>query len=151
MLLLQDLQNIALGKATANEPNEATWPPSRAVDGNADTYFDNGYCSHTAECCSMLPWWRVDFGGIAVVYSMKITNRRDCCGERLSDFNVRVGDSHIGRGEQNALCKQNLSVPLGGTSTFICYPLLYGRYLYVETNVEMPLVMCEVEVFGEMC
>ena len=82
---------------------------------------------------------------------MNITNRRDCCGERLSDFNVRVGDSHIGRGEQNALCKQNLSVPLGGTSTFICYPLLYGRYLYIQTNVEMPLVMCEVEVFGEMC
>ena len=97
-----------------------------------------------------MPWWRVDFGGTAVVYSMKITNRGDCCGERLSDFNVRVGDSHIGRGEQNALCKQNLSVPLGGTSTFICYPPMHGRYLYIQTNLNAALTLCEVEVFGEI-
>ena len=97
-----------------------------------------------------MPWWRVDFGGTAVVYSMKITNRGDCCGERLSDFNVRVGDSDIGRGGQNALCKQNLSVPLGGTSTFTCYPPMNGRYLYIQTNLNAALTLCEVEVFGEI-
>ena len=140
-----------MGKAAANEPNNPKRPASRAVDGNADIDYFNGHCSHTAYCCSPMPWWRVDFGGIAVVYSMNITNRGDCCGERLSDFNVRIGDSHIGRGELNAMFKQNLSVPQGATSSFICDPPMHGRYLYIQMNLRTELSLCEVQVFGEMC
>ena len=149
-LFILGLHNIALGKAAANEPNNPERPPSRAVDGNADTNFHNGSCSHSGVCCSPMAWWRVDFGSTCVVYSMKITNRGDCCGERLTDFNVRIGDSDIGRGELNALFKQNLSIPQGGTSTLICDPPMHGRYLYIQTNLRQALALCEVEVFGEI-
>ena len=81
---------------------------------------------------------------------MKITNRGDYCGERLSDFNVRVGNSNIGRGEQNALCQQNIAVPQGQTSTFVCDLALHGRYLYIQTNLQKILTLCKVEVFGEI-
>ena len=144
-----DLQNIALGKETANEPYSKGWLPSRAVDGNSDTDFRNGHCSHT-KCCDPLPWWRVDFGSTATVYSMKVTNRGDCCGDRLFDFDVRVGDSVIGRGEHNALCQQRASVPQGRTAVFICNPPLTGRYLFIQTNLRHALALCEVEVFGEI-
>ena len=82
---------------------------------------------------------------------MKITNRGDCCGDRLSNFNVRVGDSNSGRGDYNELCQQNIAVPQGKTSTFACSPLLRGRYLYIQTNIQKDLTLCEVEVFGEIC
>ena len=143
-----DLQNIALGKATANQP-EAHFPASRAIDGNSNADWGGDSCTATS-CCDPLPWWRVDFGGTATVYSMKITNRGDCCGERLYDFNVRVGDHSTGRGDHNQLCQQNAAVPEGKTSAFTCSPPLHGRYLYIQTNLHMSLNLCEVEVFGEI-
>ena len=139
-----------MGKATENQPYGIGRPSSRAVDGNSQTDFSSDSCTHTT-CCNPLPWWRVDFGSTAVVYSIKITNRGDCCGDRLSNFNVRVGDSNIARGEDNALCQQNIAVPQGETSTFVCDPALHGRYLYIQTNLQEVLTLCEVKVFGEIC
>ena len=143
------MQNIALGKVTTDAPLFTGRPSSRAVDGNTDTAFASNSCTHT-DCCAPLPWWRVDFGKTALVYTVKITNRGDCCGARLSDFNVRVGDSNIGRGEENTACGMNIGVPQGGTSTFVCDPRLYGRYLYIQSNLKEYLTLCEVQVFGEI-
>jgi len=146
--LILDLQNIALGKATQNQPENSHLPSALAVDGNSHTSLSRGSCTETG-CCTPLPWWRVDFGSTALIYSINVTSRGDCCGNRLSDFNVRVGDSNVGRGENNTLCQQNIAVPQGQTSTFICNPPMYGRYLYVQTNIEKRLPLCEVEVYGE--
>ena len=73
----------------------------------------------------------------------------DCCGERLRDFNIRIGDSSSDNGGTNNACAINQNVPQGQTSTFKCRPRLLGRYLYVQQNLYDPLTLCEVQVFGE--
>lgn len=143
------MQNIALGKATKNEPIYHGRPSSKAVDGSTATNWLSYSCTHTS-CCNPLPWWRVDFGKTAIIYSVKITNRGDCCGARLSNFNIRIGDNGAGRGGHNKACKKHVGVPQGGTTKFVCKPRLYGRYLYIQTNVEKDLTLCEVQAFGQI-
>ena len=73
----------------------------------------------------------------------------DCCGHRLGNFNIRVGDSSSGNGGANNACALSQSVPEGATRTYKCRPRLIGRYLYVQQNLNYALTLCEVQVFGE--
>ncbi len=123
---------------------------SKAVDGNTATQFSSSSCTHADFVRPNLkPWWRVDFGNTAIVYSVSITNRGDCCSHRLHNFNIRVGWSTSGRGDENLACGMNLSVGGGQTKGFNCIPALYGKYLYVQSNLWQILTICETQVFGE--
>ena len=52
----------------------ASGTSANAVDGNPDTEFRNGHCSHTNE--NNPSWWRVDLGSDNVpVYEVHIVNR----------------------------------------------------------------------------
>eukprot|EP00795_Rhopilema_esculentum_P013206 gene13206-4022_t len=73
----------------------------------------------------------------------------DCCGSRLSDFNIRIGNSTTGNGDNNSACAVNQGIAQGATKTFLCRPRIYGRYLYVQSNITPELTLCEVQVFGE--
>eukprot|EP00795_Rhopilema_esculentum_P015081 gene15081-6248_t len=135
-------ENIALGR---NASQSSTWLEgiaSKAVDGNDTRNYNAGSCSHTSNTVPL--WWRVDFGKTAVVHSVKVTNRGDCCGDRLSDFNIVVGNSIEDNGGSNIACAVNQSVPLGGTKLFPCRPRLHGRYLYIQQNKAEYLTLCEV-------
>ncbi|XP_065054823.1 uncharacterized protein LOC135683490 [Rhopilema esculentum] len=143
----KNLENIALGR---NASQSSTWLEgiaSKAVDGNDTRNYNAGSCSHTSNTVPL--WWRVDFGKTAVVHSVKVTNRGDCCGDRLSDFNIVVGNSIEDNGGSNIACAVNQSVPLGGTKLFPCRPRLHGRYLYIQQNKAEYLTLCEVRVFGK--
>ena len=37
------------------------------------------------------PWWRVDLGQDELVTEVYLVNRGDCCGDRLDNFEIRVG------------------------------------------------------------
>ena len=74
----------------------------------------------------------------------------DCCGYRLNNFNIRIGDSSSGNGDANPACATSQSVPQGATNTYKCRPRLLGRYLYVQQNLVDILTLCEVQVFGEL-
>lgn len=50
-----------------------------------------GTCSHT-DITSPQPWWRDDLGISKTVSVVDIVNRDDC-SERLTDYQVSVGDS----------------------------------------------------------
>ena len=63
---------------------------SLAVDGYLDTDTGVGMsCTHTE--FGVNPWWGVDLGSQKSVREVYIVNRGDCCGERLSSFEIRVG------------------------------------------------------------
>ncbi|XP_065051586.1 uncharacterized protein LOC135681186 isoform X2 [Rhopilema esculentum] len=141
------LGNIALGKATAQTSTCSYGYSPRAVDGDTRTSWIYDSCTHTCEGTSN--WWRVDFGKSSLVHSVKITNRGDCCGSRLSDFNIRIGNSTTGNGDNNSACTVNQGIAQGATKTFLCRPRIYGRYLYVQSNITPGLTLCEVQVFGE--
>ena len=59
-----------------------------------DTVFNADSCTHTKYQQS--PWWRVDLQKREVVRKVSLTNRGDCCAERLRNVEVRVGDDGCG-------------------------------------------------------
>jgi len=82
--------NAAEGKRTAQGPTTSgDAVSSRAVDGRPNGIFADGTCTQTGNEANS--WWRVDLGEEMSVNNVVVFGRTDCCGERLSQFEVRVG------------------------------------------------------------
>lgn len=123
-----------------------------AVDGNRNGNYDAGSCTFTGvgkKLKTQDPWWTVDLGKSFNVTRVAITNRSDCCGRRLRDFSILVGDerpTNNGKPLSNKACGSKLNVPQGETVTFDCPAK--GRYVSVQIFGRRILTLCEVEVFG---
>lgn len=121
----------------------------RANDGKRHTYYTEGSCSHTA-VNDTDPWWRLDLGQTYRISAVKITNRGDCCPERLNGAQIRIGNSLANNGNNNTWCTTINHIPRGNTLSFNCNSgFLEGRFV----NVVIPghnktLTLCEVEVYG---
>ena len=86
--------NIAQEKPTRQSSTAYGGVSWRAVDGDRNTYWGGSSCTHS--CRQFRPWWRVDLQNVYDVSEVKITNRGDCCSNRLRQIEVRVGyvDNH---------------------------------------------------------
>ena len=62
----------------------------RAVDGNRASKYNSHSCTHTIHGRDPQPWWEVYLGKKYSITGVEITNRGDCCGERLRNFDVTV-------------------------------------------------------------
>ncbi|KAL2079108.1 hypothetical protein ACEWY4_024852 [Coilia grayii] len=146
-------QNLALyGKATQSDlvssPYSGFGLASNAIDGNRDSNFDHASCTHTARGQTN-PWWRVDLLKVYIITSVVITNRGDCCPERLDGAEIRIGNSLVNNGNDNPLAAVITSIPAGYSKTFTWEKGFQGRYV----NILLPgtnktLTLCEVEVYG---
>ncbi|XP_064911339.1 uncharacterized protein LOC135578892 isoform X2 [Columba livia] len=147
---LPGAQNVALGRpATQSSLLDATSGAGNAVDGNQDGNWEHGSCTHTTE--EPEPWWRVDLGARHAVYAVTVTNRRDCCWERLKGAQVHVGDSLVDHGKRNPVCGIITDTSPGSTSTICCHGLR-GRYVTILIpEREAALALCEVEVLRQGC
>ena len=92
-------ENIALRKSTAqsstyNYNSTVTGISGNAVDGNPDTDFQNGHCSHTN--ATNPSWWRVDLGANLVpVSEIFIVNRFSSFSslqQRNKDYKITLGE-----------------------------------------------------------
>ncbi|XP_051720706.1 uncharacterized protein LOC127496864 isoform X6 [Ctenopharyngodon idella] len=145
-------KNLALyGKATQSDLVENPWSAnghaSNAIDGNRDSHYEHGSC--TATEVQDDPWWRLDLLDQYVVTSITITNRKDCCPERLNGAEIHIGNSLLNNGNNNPLAAKISSIPGGRSLTFKWEKGISGRYI----NVFIPgpsrlLTLCEVEVYG---
>merc|ERR1719247_2595274 len=101
---------LDLSKAIASQSSTGwTGVASRAIDGNADpTYWANS-CTHTYGDSN--PWWQVDLGSQKKIAAVNVTNRADCCSERLNGFNVSV---------DGVTCASNVQIQSGETKTVVC-------------------------------
>ena len=61
---------------------------SNAVDGYRHPDYSEKSCVQTDN--QFEPWWLLDLGENFYVTSVVITNRRDCCSERLHNFEIKV-------------------------------------------------------------
>ncbi|XP_075125785.1 fucolectin-like [Leptodactylus fuscus] len=147
-------RNVALGgRATQSSTYQDSYAhlgylalAINAVDGNTDSHYMHGSCSHTHNDLS--PWWRVDLLRSYRISHISITNRGDCCGNRLDGAEILVGDSLANNGNNNRRCALVTTIPAGGTLTFQCNDMV-GRYINVVlTGKQDFLQLCEVEVFG---
>ena len=84
------LANLARGKPTKQTSTAGHGKSSLAVDGSTETsHLQNG-CAHTDK--QQNPWWRVDLGKVEPVGKVIVTNRGDCCYEKLRRVEIRVGN-----------------------------------------------------------
>uniref|UniRef100_A0A672KHB6 Si:ch73-359m17.2 n=1 Tax=Sinocyclocheilus grahami TaxID=75366 RepID=A0A672KHB6_SINGR len=115
-----------------------------AVDGNRDADYGKGSCTHTK--AEFNPWWRADLGNVYSISKVAITNRGDCCKERLRGAEIRIGNKLENNGNKNEAATV-LNVP-DGTVVFEFEPV-NGRYvnIFLPGNDEY-LTLCEVEVFA---
>uniref|UniRef100_A0A8C9Y0C2 Si:ch211-215k15.4 n=1 Tax=Sander lucioperca TaxID=283035 RepID=A0A8C9Y0C2_SANLU len=118
-----------------------------AIDGNRHSNFHDGSCSHTKTHTN--PWWRVDLLESYIVTSIIITNRGDCCPERLNGAEIRIGNSLQDDGITNPLAGVISEIPAGRSYTLTFTNRVEGRYVTVsQPGSDRVLSLCEVEVFG---
>uniref|UniRef100_A0A9J7Y5A9 Fucolectin tachylectin-4 pentraxin-1 domain-containing protein n=1 Tax=Cyprinus carpio carpio TaxID=630221 RepID=A0A9J7Y5A9_CYPCA len=139
--------NIALNaRVVQSSLYQADGIAEHAVDGNRNADYGKGSCTHTKS--ELNPWWRADLGNVYSISKVAITNRGDCCKDRLRGAQIRIGNNLENNGNNNELVATILTVP-DGTKTFEFEPV-NGRYV----NILLPgnneiLTLCEVEVFAE--
>ncbi|XP_078280528.1 uncharacterized protein LOC144607509 [Rhinoraja longicauda] len=95
------LINVAFGAPPTQSSTYRGAGAERANDGNNDNNFADGSCTQTNK--SKNPWWRVDLIDSYNVSAVRITNRADCCWDRLQGAEVRIGDSVSNDGNPNRL------------------------------------------------
>ncbi|XP_046543544.1 uncharacterized protein LOC124253764 [Haliotis rubra] len=141
------LDNIALGKPTNQSTTWREFVPDYAVDGQTGQRLFVDKCTHTLDTGEYQPWWEVDLTADYMVDSLRITNRVDCCAQRLANFNVSVG--HVVGGHYQ-LCFFHQGKYGKTTKSISCSPNTVGRYLRIQLTGFERLTLCEVEVYGTL-
>uniref|UniRef100_A0A3Q2ZAN4 Si:ch211-215k15.4 n=1 Tax=Kryptolebias marmoratus TaxID=37003 RepID=A0A3Q2ZAN4_KRYMA len=145
-------QNVALrGKATQSQRYSGNWDvfaaAYNAIDGNRDPVFNHGSCTHTQTHVN--PWWRVDLLDCYIIDHIIITNRGDCCAERINGAQIHIGNSLEDNGTRNSLVATISSIPAGGSKTITFSSRVEGRFVVVlRPGADKLLTLCEVEVYG---
>ncbi|XP_041842997.1 fucolectin-7-like [Melanotaenia boesemani] len=145
-------QNVALrGKATQSWRYRGDWDAFGAaynvIDGNRESNFKAGSCSHTAEGNN--PWWRVDLLDSYIITSIIITNRGDCCHEQINGAEVHVGNFAQYNDVKSGRVATISSIPAGVSHVITLTERVEGRYVTVVIpGSNRILTLCEVEVYG---
>ncbi|XP_073714481.1 uncharacterized protein [Misgurnus anguillicaudatus] len=139
--------NIAFGaKAVQSSTYNELGGANHAVDGNRESNYGRGSCTHTG--VENNPWWRVNLQKIYTINKVIITNRGDCCPERIAGAQIRIGNSLENNGNNNKLAATIGSIPFGGTQAFT-FDNFKGQYVnIILPGNEKVLTLCEVEVYS---
>lgn len=140
--------NLALGRTTFQSSTSSNGASSRAVDGNTNTNYHSNSCTHTGN--EDHPWWTVDLGSSKDVCSVVLTNRGDCCSNRLVNFDIFVTDTRPSAGFRPTAADLCVRVKntFTGTKSFSCEGVKRGRYVGVQIREQQPLTLCEVQIYG---
>ena len=106
-------------KALTGSP-QLTWP---------------GTCTNTNSEAGA--WWMVSLSGIWDVTSVQLSNRADCCPDRLQGIDVYVGDTK---------CASSISVGGGETKTIPCVGT--GNSIKLQHTGTNSLTLCGFAVMG---
>lgn len=91
--------NVALFKKARQSKDYGVYYASLGIDGRRDGDLGQTSCTHTQEETN--PWWRVDLLVPIAVAAVRITNRQDCCQERLDGAEIRIGNNPANNGNSN--------------------------------------------------
>ncbi|XP_048581089.1 uncharacterized protein LOC5499907 [Nematostella vectensis] len=144
-------ENIALGKPTIQSSMAHFGVPSRAVDGDRNSAWAGGSCTHTDG--EAAPWWQVDLGTTKSIAEVLIVARGDWGAERLwsNTFELLIGDQSNGL---NPKCGDRHAVLPYDMISIECNPRMSGRYIRIVLITAFDaLTLCEVEVYTDnsMC
>ncbi|XP_063770999.1 fucolectin-like [Pseudophryne corroboree] len=116
-----------------------------AIDGNTDPNYYHGSCFHSNN--DVGPWWRVDLLDSYYISNIIITNRGDCCPERLNGAKIVVGNSLVNNGKNNPSCGQITKLAAGASQNFQCHGMV-GRYVIVYLPGKQNLHFSEIQIMG---
>ncbi|KAM9353560.1 uncharacterized protein ABDE67_005946 [Symphorus nematophorus] len=142
-------ENVALrGKATQSHRHvNALGSAYNAIDGNRDSNYASGSCTLSAEQTN--PWWRVDLLESYIVTSIIITNRGDCCADKINGAEIHIGNSLQDNGVTNPVVAVITRIPAGRSLKITFTRRVEGRYVIVAIpGSRKVLTLCEVEVYG---
>ncbi|XP_030604707.1 fucolectin-1-like [Archocentrus centrarchus] len=142
-------QNVAVhGKATQSTCYEhAKAFAHNAIDGNLNSEFMEGSCTHTNKETN--PWWRVDLLQSYIITSVSITNRGDCCRQRLKGVEIHIGNSLNNNGLGNPKVGTISQIHAVKSITVTFTDRVEGRYVTLSLpGSQKILTVCEVEVYG---
>ncbi|KAM4028461.1 pentraxin fusion protein-like isoform 1-T2 [Anomaloglossus baeobatrachus] len=116
--------------------------PQLAIDGNHDNEYNQGSCTHTGK--EFEPWWKLNLKEPIKVGTVVITNRKDCCQERLLEAEVMVSNSMSDNGQKcgsvDDVSKSPITVCCNGKEGQVITVRIPRRKEY--------LTLCEVQVFS---
>jgi hypothetical protein len=144
--------NVARNKATSQITTFLAGLPGRAVDGNTSGDWALNSVTHTERVQNA--WWQVDLGAVFSIAQIKIWNRTDCCGERLSNFYVLISSTPFTANDLNSTLSQPgvsaFPAPSeAGTPTVITIGKP-GRFVRVQLVGTDYLSLAEVEVMADV-
>ncbi|XP_051755487.1 fucolectin-1-like [Ctenopharyngodon idella] len=136
------------GAATQSSTSSGSWSAEKAIDSNRGLQQLYTGCSSTLNETN--PWWRLDLRDIYRVSEVVVTNRNDCCPERINGAEIRIGNSLENNGNNNPICAVIPAIPAGESYNYSCDGM-EGRYVNLIIPGDMKiLTLCEVEVYGEV-
>ncbi|XP_039505389.1 uncharacterized protein LOC120461291 [Pimephales promelas] len=139
--------NRAVRGAATQSSTSGNWFAGKAIDSNRGLQQLYTGCSSTLNQTN--PWWRLDLRYIYRVSNVVVTNRRDCCAERINGAEIRIGNSLENNGNNNPICAVIPAIPAGESYNYSCGGM-EGRYVNLIVPGDMKtLTLCEVKVYGE--
>ncbi|XP_070557994.1 uncharacterized protein [Ptychodera flava] len=145
--------NVAVGKPTLQSSTMYGGIPEMAVDGNTTDYFVRtldalASCTHTRK--KLNSWWKVDLLKSYWIRKINVTNRGDCCGDRILTSEVRVGLSSTI--ENNEVCGETIMVIDPNVTSQILFDCdIFARFVSVQRtdSEKIPLTLCEIQVYAD--
>merc|ERR1712032_1334784 len=133
------LQSIPYTRMTATQSSTGHGGvASRALTSSPNVVWP-GTCTHTDS--ENRPWWKVSLGSNYVIREVKLTNRQNCCPERLQNVDIFVGD---------ALCATDVSIPKDVSEIVVCEDPegIVGSEVKIQKRDSDHLTLCGFEAFG---
>lgn len=128
------------------------------MDGNTDSLWGHGSCSHTGQSATASAHtWRVDLGAEYFIDHIIIYNRQnERFNIRLNNFKVALlhdGVSDLDRNgnfTSDEVCYEHLGAA-SLVNTVHCRDASssQGRYVFVYLLTGVPLTLCEVQVYSD--
>ncbi|XP_058240211.1 fucolectin-like isoform X2 [Hemibagrus wyckioides] len=144
-ILTHQRVNVALKGIATQSSIYANRYASLAIDGNRQS--NAYYYSCTTTNAQYSPWWSVDLLAVYDISDVIVTNRGDCCPERINGAEIHIGNSLINNGNNNPRCVVIPSIPAGVSANYTCN--MRGRYVnIILPTITQHLTLCEVEVYG---
>ena len=143
--------NLARLYGTATQSNTldngARPAAHKAIDGNTDGNFGVGSTTHTAGGSNA--FWEVDLNSTFHIDNIRLFNRTDCCGDRLSNYDIQILD------EDRNVVSTIVNNGGPGTGFHAVAPGAQGRFVRVQidglnigSSGQDILSLAEVQVFG---
>ncbi|KAH9490849.1 hypothetical protein Btru_033548 [Bulinus truncatus] len=118
-----------------------------AVDGNTESNFSLGSCTHT-DVGDLLPTWTIRFNETFIINKFSLYNRDDKNNVRLMGFSLQALDENSSV-LMNYTDKGGEPQIIYNISYFLPRPVAEVRITAYNTRNGRFLTLCEVEIFGD--